>query len=471
MTELLTPPSARPAAEAGRDRRRLVRAGAAGAAAPLVVMLLLWVVGLAAWYSTDGGSHGTPRDVLRVGADAWLLAHGADLVLRGRTVTAVPLGLTVVAALVTYRAGRWAGTAPAEGGRIDGLRCTVRSLGALAGAYAAVALVVALLARLPGARPDPPGALLGGAALAALAGGAGLVSGAGLWPRVRPWVPVPALAAGYGAVTAGLLVLGAGAVLAGVSLAVQGGAATAVLTALDAGATGGLLLVLLVALAAPNTALLGAAYLLGPGFSVGTGTVVSVTQVHLGEVPAVPLLAALPPEGAAPPWVAGLLAVPVLAGAAGGFLAGRAVPTRSYRTGAGRGVGTGLAAAVLLALAVAAAGGAIGPGRMSDLGSPPVPVLAAAVPALTPAAVLGALLAVWDVRRRRLPEARAVGRHPAAAWWRSIRAWAGPRPQHAPQHAPQRTPGPGPDLQRTRPATDLSTEPTVRVRQERAERD
>ena len=64
------------------------------------------------------------------------------------------------------------------------------------------------------------------------------------------------------------------------------------------------------ALVAPNLALLGSAYLLGPGFAFGTGTTVSPTAVSLGAVPAFPVLAALPNEGPTPGWLVVLMGVP-----------------------------------------------------------------------------------------------------------------------------------------------------------------
>ena len=63
---------------------------------------------------------------------------------------------------------------------------------------------------------------------------------------------------------------------------------------------------------APNAVLFGGAYLLGPGFAVGTGTIVSPTVVSLGPMPAFPLLAGLPDAGPTPEWAIGLLAVPVI---------------------------------------------------------------------------------------------------------------------------------------------------------------
>ena len=66
---------------------------------------------------------------------------------------------------------------------------------------------------------------------------------------------------------------------------------------------------LLLAAILPNVVLLASTYLLGPGFAVGSGTVVSPAEVSLGPVPSVPVLAALPDDGWAPGWTIALLAV------------------------------------------------------------------------------------------------------------------------------------------------------------------
>src|SRR5258708_5136048 len=75
-------------------------AGVAAACASLVVCLAGGVIG---WFLTDAGAHGAPRDGLRVGALGWLMAHGSGIHAEGTAITAAPLALTLVAALVVWR--------------------------------------------------------------------------------------------------------------------------------------------------------------------------------------------------------------------------------------------------------------------------------------------------------------------------------------------------------------------------------
>jgi hypothetical protein len=112
----------------------------------------------------------------------------------------------------------------------------------------------------------------------------------------------------------------------------------------------------------------------GPGFSVGSGTLVSVHGVTLGPVPALPLFAALPDTQAVPLLAFASQAVPVLAG----LVAGRAL-ARRFAAGDGGSVVAGLCgicAGVLLGVVcgvlVWAAGGSLGDGTLASVGAPPV---------------------------------------------------------------------------------------------------
>lgn len=414
MTDLLSPrarrASAAPAARTrkpsdgpaddGAHRPLAIAALVAGAASPLTALLALWAVGLVGWFASDGGSHGSTRSVLRVAADSWLLAHGTPLVLRDVTITASPLGLTLACAYLTYRFGRRAGR---SGAGVD-LRSVGMAAVALAGMYAVVALLTSLLAATPGAVPGLGSAFVGGAIVGGLAGGAGLVRGAGLAGAVRHRVPVAVLSIGYAAVAAVALLAAAGAVLLAVALAAHGSAAANVAEGLRLDLTGALLSLLVLLLLVPNLALLAVGYLLGPGFAFGVGTVVSPAQVSLGPVPSVPVLAALPADGWAPGWAMALLGVPVLVGVAAAYLAGRAVPTRSYQRGALRGLAAGIVGSLLVAVATSYAGGAIGSGRMTEIGTSFWPVLMAGLRALAPGAALGGVLAVWWAHRHDVAE-------------------------------------------------------------------
>ena len=339
MTDLLSRASSRPSTAAPQTGRPLaLGAVLAGVGAPAVALSLLWFVGLVGWYADDGGSHGTTRSVLRVGADAWLLAHGSPLTLHHVVVTASPLGLTLLCGYLTYRLARRAGAAS----DVDDLRTVGLGTVVLSGSYAAVALLTAVLAGSSSAEPGMGAAFLGGALVGGLFGGLGLLRGAGRGAELRRLIPVPALSIGYAAVTTVLLMTALGALLTAVGLVVHWSAAVEVVDQLRLDLTGGLLSLVLLAAVAPNVVLLAASYLLGSGFAFGAGTVISPAQVELGPVPSVPVLAALPDNGWNPGWAIALIAVPVLAAAAAAFVTGRTLPTSSYQSAAGRGLGAGL---------------------------------------------------------------------------------------------------------------------------------
>ena len=78
--------------------------GAAGTT--MVTFMGLAVIG---WFLADAGAHGQTTDALRVGADVWLVGHGAQLTASGVPLGIVPLTVTAVLAVVLFRFGRWAG--------------------------------------------------------------------------------------------------------------------------------------------------------------------------------------------------------------------------------------------------------------------------------------------------------------------------------------------------------------------------
>jgi hypothetical protein len=198
--------------------------------------------------------------------------------------------------------------------------------------------------------------------------------------------------------SAGLLLLGAGVLVLGMLVAGWGEAAS-VMSRLHLGVGDGLMYLLVNATVLPNGVLLGVAWLLGPGFAIGTGTVVSPSAVALGPVPAFPLLAALPGEGTPPGWLAGSVAVPVLAAAIGAALAQQRRPTTAWDSGLLRGFGSGLGAAAMVSVLVALAGGPMGTGRMADIGAPVAQVAISALATLGGGGLLGGAVTTWWQRR------------------------------------------------------------------------
>lgn len=398
MTDLLTPATRRPMPDgASGDPRRPLAIGAAvaGLTAAGAVLLGAMAVGLAGWFASEAGGHGDTRDAIRVGADGWLLAHGAHLELETATISVIPLGLTLFCAYVTNRLGRWAGATSA----VEDDRGLLMAVAVLAGVYGVVATLTAVLASLEAAQPHLGLAFVGGFVLAAVAGGAGLLAGSGRWPAWRERVPDFVLAVCTGAASVVLLMLAAGALLVTVALVVDLGSAANVLSRLHTDVAGGLLYTVVVAAVAPNAVLLGGAYLLGPGFAVGTGTLVSPSAVALGPVPAFPLLAALPDDGATPWWATMLVAVPVLLAGVAAALMLRRYPVAQYEVGALRGLVAGVLGGVLFALLAGRAGGSVGPGRMAEVGALLGQTTLAAAVAMGVGGLVGGVAMTWWLRR------------------------------------------------------------------------
>ncbi len=400
MTDLLTAASNRIAPPRGADpatRRPLwLSAGFAGLVASGAVLVGLMALGLVGWFASDAGAHGDTRDALRVGADAWLLGHGAHLRLDdGATITVVPLGLSIFCVYVAFRLGRWATLTSAP----EDLAGTGLAAVVLAGLYGVVAVVTAVLASLDSAELTLGRAFVGGFLVALVGGGAGLLTSSGAWAALNARVPETVRAVLGGALAVVLLFVAAGSALVVGALLLDLGEAANVLSRLHPDAAGGALYTVVVAGVAPNAALLGGAYLLGPGFAVGTGTIVSPAMVVLGPVPAFPLLAALPSAGPGPAWATALVGVPVLLAAVAGVLVVRRHPDPGFEVGAGRGLAAGVLGGVLVALLVHTAGGSVGPGRMADVGAPFAEVLLAASAALGIGGLIGGVAATWWLRR------------------------------------------------------------------------
>ncbi|MBF4582026.1 hypothetical protein ITJ54_05020 [Curtobacterium sp. VKM Ac-2865] len=113
------------------------------------------------------------------------------------------------------------------------------------------------------------------------------------------------------------------------------------------------------------------AWLVGPGFAIGTGSSVSPIGTALGPIPGLPVFGALPASG----HTFGLLwvLVPVLAGfAAGGLMRPRLVRALGSADSALHralaGVATGIVAGVLTGAVAWVSSGSFGPGRLADVG-------------------------------------------------------------------------------------------------------
>jgi hypothetical protein len=351
----------------------------AGLAIAALPAILVWI---------DEGASAPVGDPVRVGVQIWLAGHRAGLQIGDADVQFAPLGMTVVAILLLYRAARWA----AHTAGVSTLRKAVLVVLPAVGLYAVGAWGLAMWSMTMSVSVDPLVASVWAGLTAAVGTGVGVVHEADLSGRLTARLPAWAVPVLGGAAVAVAGLLAVGALLVAISAIAHSDRIAAVAEALDPDLPGMLALAMAGAALVPNAVVWAASYALGPGFALGAGTSVAPGAVELGIVPALPALAAVPAD-APGPWgwlvLAGPIGVGVLTGA------GIRRISASGRVGmVGEAFGAAVTAALLMAGLATLSGGSVGAARMSVVG--PVPwepalatFLVVGIPAMMVAALRG----------------------------------------------------------------------------------
>ncbi|WP_210415997.1 cell division protein PerM [Humibacter ginsenosidimutans] len=371
-----------------------------GVAIPLVPLTAMWGV--------QSGLTSDWAPFWRAAGDIWLLGHGVDVTVTLDptlaasfgldaaavfTVSIAALGFALLTVLFGVRTGRRAWATPHPVTAVISGVATFAVLSTLVTLSAHVLPVVPSLLQ---------GALLPGAVFA-LGIGVGLVAAelrhrAGpetaerdatlSWPAAS-WSPATRalLAAALRSATAAVtLLVAAAAVTLTLLMVFDYARITGLYQSLHPGIVGAAALTLAQLAFVPNAVLWVASWLAGPGFAIGTGSSVDVTQTSLGPLPSVPLFGVLPQGDPG----FGLIAVlvPVLCAAVAGVLVRRrldGMPAPRSASGVvpwgpGRlalvALGSGVVAGVAFGVLTWWSGGAIGPGRLQHAG--PDPLLAGA---------------------------------------------------------------------------------------------
>ena len=359
------------------------------------------VIGLARTLEGAGGLGGAAL----AGLAGWLLGHGVPIGTSIGPLRLAPLLLTLLAAWRLSRAGLH--VTRAIGARRSGSRRAAVLVAGMVGFwYAILGAVAAVVVNRPGTEVSTSRAVVDFFLLGALGALAGALHGTGATAVLARRVPRSVRHGVRTGVVAALLILACGAVFAGLSVAIGGSQAADMIHAYRTGVAGQAGITLLSLAYGVNAAVWAAAYLLGPGFLLGAGTAVRITEVTVGPLPTVPLLAGLPngPMGATG---AALLAVPVLAGLGAGWLLtrrlmrprpprpGEPVPSRrepSWPLVVGSALLAGPVAGLVLGALAWASGGSLGGGRMAAIGPVPWQMAAAATGVVAVTAVIGAAL-------------------------------------------------------------------------------
>jgi putative intracellular protease/amidase len=325
---------------------------------------------LAGWIAAPHFGLGLPA-VLRTAATLWLAGHHVGFTLRGAgRIGMLPLGLVVLPGALLWRAGRWV----VRAARVRRLRDVGAAAVALAVPYALLTGVLAVASKSPAESSSLLQSVACGLLLALVAGGLGGARALATWPRLIQLLPERTRALVVGVAGALAALMAAGALLAGIALAVHLSRAANTERALDPGAVGALLLVLLQLGYLPNAITWTIAFMLGPGFAFGSATVVAPTGSALAQLPAFPMLAALP--AGVHPAMAGwlepaVLSVPYAAGVLGGLLLVRATRQLALDAAPLWGLAAGIVCGMVLGVLAAVSGGPLGDGRLATIGPSP----------------------------------------------------------------------------------------------------
>ncbi|WP_025616686.1 DUF6350 family protein [Salinispora cortesiana] len=392
-----------PVPRAGGPPSRPPLAVAAGVAAVGAALTSWLPVAVVLWFFQLSEGASSLPDAVRVGLAGWLLGHGVPLTTNTGPLGLAPLAVTLLAGWRLIRAGVHVTRAIGARGSRSPKRAFVAA-GAVGLAYTILGVLAALL--VTGGKLDvsPIRTGLTLAVVATVAALVGAVRTTGLGDLLAARAPLPLREGIRTGLVAALLLLAAGAGVAGLAVATGGGDAADLIAAYHTGVAGQAGITLVNLAYAPNAAVWSTSYLLGPGFAVGTDTTVQTSEVTVGVLPALPLVAGLP-GGPVDGLGTGLLAVPVLVG----MVAGWSLTRRVLRLGSNRAreewgpllrpaALAGPVAGLLVGAAAAASAGPLGAGRLAEVG--PVPWQVAAVATVvTGTGVLGGVVAARFLSR------------------------------------------------------------------------
>jgi uncharacterized membrane protein len=368
------PPAARRRPKRPPQPRPVVIVGIAVALWTTVLGLACLVsLTLAAWVTAT--RHGNAvRPALATAVQAWLLANHTGLAISGGSMGIVPLGLTIGLGALLVRGGRQA--ARLSSGR-DLFDCLAAAF-AVALPYGVIAALLTKPAQWGQVRPQPLQALAGGFVLALACAFVGALRETGQWAVVITRVPATGRRMLRAGLAATVVIVGLGAAMVGAGLAAHAGRAATITSNLDGGVSASLLMAAVSVAYLPNVAIWGSALSVGPGFAVGAKTSVTLGGVHLGALPAVPLLAALPSNGAPPTFARLAILAPIAAGLLAGWLLARArvlAPNprgpwweRQRLMDAVWGLCAGAVAGLVMGILAWLSAGPLGPGRMAQVG-------------------------------------------------------------------------------------------------------
>ncbi|HZV25342.1 MAG TPA: DUF6350 family protein [Acidothermaceae bacterium] len=328
---------------------------------------------LAAWVTA--ARHGNAvRPALATALQAWLLANHASLAIAGGSMGIEPIGLTIGLGALLVRGGRQA--ARLSSGR-DLFDCLAAAF-AVALPYGVIAALLTKPAGWGQVKPQPLQALAGAFSLALICAFVGALRETGQRAVVLARVPQTVRRVVRAGLAATAAIVGFGAAIVGAGLVLHAGRAATVMSKLDGGLSASLLMAAVSVAYLPNVAIWGSAFSVGPGFAVGAKTSVTLGGVHLGALPAVPLLAALPVNGAPPTFARLAVIAPIGAGLLAGWLLARAgvhIPgddgpwwKQQRVMDAVWGLAAGAVAGLLMGILAWLSGGPVGPGRMAQVG-------------------------------------------------------------------------------------------------------
>ncbi|QWT23984.1 hypothetical protein KPL76_00585 [Subtercola sp. PAMC28395] len=357
---------------------------ALGLGIPLVMLTVLWATQFS--LSIDW------IVFWRAAADVWMLGNGVDVLISLDAGTAAqlaldhaavpfeigitPLGFAVLTVFLGRRSGLRLGFTehPFFGGVVgivtvgllSGLVCaSARSDVAVASFRQAVVFVPAIYAL----------GLLAGAIESIARTQSPLRSGVRDRVDALPTVVQSVVAAALrGGAAIAVAMVGVGALAVALLVVVNYSTVVSLYESLQSGIAGGAALTIAQIAFMPNLAIWAASWMLGPGFALGTGTAVSPLGTQLGLIPSVPVFGALP-HSSAIGFIALLVPV-VITFLITTLMRSRpelhfALTVRGIGQTLGTGFATALVAAGLLALLAMWSGGAIGPGRLADVGPDP----------------------------------------------------------------------------------------------------